>query len=301
MIPGPDSSALARFAARLRPSREFLGYAFFTVATFALALVYTLPHQLIARRVVSEATAEAPLRITFTDVSFTLPLGYHFENVQLVPRENPAQRIDVSEVTVWAPLLSVLTGNLGAVGFSGRLYGGHFAGDASNDAGTVTTAATFEDIDLASLSAQLLPAPGVIGGEVSLAIDLAGDGRTTRSSQGTIELSARDISLEGIVAQGFVVPDLRFAALRARAGLRGNRLEIETFEADGDELRLGAEGSVLIREPVDRSVLNLEVDIDVAADARPGLRVATSLLPPRPTGKPKRWSLRGSLAAPSLR
>lgn len=300
MTPDPSRSFRARLGAIPGPWRGILGYLGFTLAVFVVALLYGLPHDLIARRALGEATSEAPMRVVFDDVSFAFPNGYHFTEVRLSPRDDPQYTVEVPEITVRTPLTGILLGRIDSATFSGRLYGGTFEGTAETSDGKVATTVSLEEVRLAPLTRRFLPPPGAVAGTASLDLALTGDGRSTRSSAGTVELSARNVSLEGIIAQGITVPDLTFSDVQLEAEVQGTRLQLERFTARGDELTLGATGDVLVREPASQSVLNLQLEIDVSAEARPGLRVATSLLPKRKTGQ-KSWALRGSLASPSLR
>ena len=282
------------------PWHAVLGYAAFTFAVFVVCLLYGLPHELIARRAIHEATRELPIRVSFETVSFAFPNGYFLEGVRIADETDPARSVQLDELAVSTPLLGILLGRVDSADFEGTLYGGSFDGSARSSPGAVSTRLNVEGLSLAPLSRRLLPPPGSVAGTASLELEISGDGRRTQTSEGAIALRATNVRLEGIVAQGFTVPDLRFPEVRLDATLDAGRLKVGAFEAAGDELRVGATGDVLLRDPVTRSVLNLQIEIDVDEAARPGLRVATSLLPPRKAGK-KGWALRGSVASPSLR
>ncbi len=300
MTPTATRISLGRLASIVAPWRGVLGYATFTLVLFVLALLYELPHDLIARRAIDEATREIPVRVVFDEVSFSFPNGYRLEGVRVSHRDDPGLGVRIAEITVSTPLLGILLGQIDSAHFSGSLYDGTFAGSTQASDGTVATTLALQDVSLAPLSRRLLPPPGVLGGTASLDLEISGDGRSTKTTEGTIDLRAHDVSLEGVVAQGFTVPDLRFRTLTLDAEIEGARLQIESLQAAGDEVTLAAKGNLLIREPAARSVLNVQFEIDVSPDARPGLRVATALLPPPKAGQ-KGWSLRGSLASPSLR
>ncbi len=289
-----------RFGSVAVPWRAVFGYAAFTLAVFVVCLLYGLPHELIARRAIAEATRGIPIRISFETVSFSFPNGYFLEGVRIADEADPARSVHLDELAVSTPLLGILLGRVDSADFEGTLYGGALDGTARSSPGAVSTRLTIEDVSLAPLSRRFLPPPGSVAGTASLELDLSGDGRRTQTSDGAIELRASNVRLEGIVAQGFTVPDLRFPEVRLDATLDAGRLQVGTFEAAGDELRVRATGDILLRDPATRSVLNLQLEIDVDEGARPGLRVATSLLPPQKAGK-KGWTLRGSVSSPTLR
>lgn len=300
MTPKPNGSTLGRIASALGPWRGILGYAAFTLAVFVVALLYGLPHDLIAERAIAEATRGTNLHVATGDISFSFPNGYHLEAVRVSDRDDPRIGVEIDELDLTTPLLGLLLGQTGA-NFSGRLYQGTIEGQARQTEGTgFSTQIDLRGVALGTVSRRFLPPPGTIGGTGSIRVDLTGDGSTTRSLSGTVKLRARDVALKGLVAQGFTVPDLDFSRVSLDATIEDGRLQVETFDARGTEVSGTATGDVLLRDPAHRSVLNLEFDLDVAKTARPGLRVATSLLPPKKAGT-KGWKLRGSLAAPSLR
>ena len=292
---------MARMAATFRPWRGVLGYGVFTLVAFVVALLYSLPHDLIARRALDEATAGTPVRIAFDRVSLAFPSGYSFRGVRLVAPGPPPTAVEMDDITIRIPLVRLLLGRIDSATFTGRLYGGSFAGSVGETDGRLATSLTLTDVRIAPLSQRLLPPPGQVTGVASLHLELASDGRSTHSAQGDFDLSIRDLELQGLVARGFTVPDLAFATVDLKAGIQAGRVRIDRFQASGEELTIAATGDVLIREPTAQSVLNLQLEIDVAAGERPGLRVATTLLPKRGPGQPKTWSLRGSFASPSLR
>jgi len=301
MTPPASRFWLARRSGLADPWRGVLGYALFTFAVFLVALLYGLPHDMIARRAIDEATSEMPVRLAFDDVSFSFPNGYELRNVRVSQRDQPQVGIDISEITVSTPMLGILLGRIYSVDFVGSLYGGSFRGSSETTDGRIATQVSLEGVELAPLSRRLLPPPAAVDGTVSLDLELAGDGRSMRTAEGSVALRAQNVSLRSIVAQGFTVPDLTFQTVRLDAGIQGTRVQVDDLHASGDEVTLAGKGDVLVREPSEQSVLNVQFDIDVSQTARPGLRVATSLLPPRTEGQGKGWSLRGSLAAPSIR
>lgn len=300
MTPAATRFSVGRLGSIVGPWRGVLGYSLFTLIALVVCLAYVLPHDLIVARVIEEATRDIPVRVVPGQVSFSFPNGYRLEDVRVSHREDPGLGAQISEITVSSPILGVLLGRIDSADFSGTIYDGRFHGDVTTADGRIATNLVLEDVSLAKVSRRFLAPPGAIAGSASLALELTGDGRNPKTNEGTMELRATDVSLEGIVAQGFTVPDLRFTTVDVDAELQGSRLQVESMKATGDEVTLGATGNVLIREPAHRSVLNLQVEIDVSPNARPGLRVATSLLPPKRTGQ-KGWALRGSVAAPSIR
>jgi type II secretion system protein N len=276
-------------------------YGAFTLAVFCIALAYSLPHDLIARRIVGDATAAAPVDVAFREVGLAFPNGYRFRGLTLTGKTLPELRVGIDELTVRAPIGNLLTGARAAA-FAGELLGGEVAGTVAERGAGAAVELHVEDLDLAQASAALLlPPPAQVAGRATIDLDLAGDGRSTRSSRGEVRLDVRGLALTKLVVQGITVPDLAFAEVRGRAKIEGTTLQIQELQAEGPDGDVGISGSIVIREPVEQSVLNLELRAEVAPDAQPAVRMAVGLLPPKPTGQPKRWTVRGTLTRPTVK
>lgn len=301
MKPIATRLSLTRLWIWLGSQREGIGYGLFTLVVFVVTLAYSLPHDLIARRALDEATSEVPVRVRFAEVSFSFPNGYHFRDLRLTSEGPPRFQIEMPELTVSTPLTGLFSGQIDSASFSGTLYGGEIDGTTWTEDGRLAATVHAENLQIAPLYRRFAAAPGTVAGATSFDLEFSGDGRTLRSSQGSLSLTAREVAMSEIALSGIILPDLQFGSLRLEAALDGGQLKLERFEATGDEVTLTSEGTLLVRTPLSRSVLNLEVGIDVSAEARPGLRAAVSFLPKRRTGPANRWSLRGPLSAPSLR
>jgi type II secretion system protein N len=284
--------------------RRAVGYAAFTLAVFLVALLYTLPHDLIARRALERATAGVPLAIAFRGVDFAFPNGYRFDGLAVTANDFPDAHLDLDSMTVRASLPAVLTGRP-AADFSGELFGGELRGSAAESGPGAAIELHVEDLDLSRATTALLPTlvvpPARIAGRADIDLELTGDGRTTRSSAGEIRFAIRNLSLSRLAIQGIILPDLTFTASTGSARLAATRLEGVALHGEGPELELDLSGDVLLREPLEQSVLNLELRIETAANAQPAVRMATGFLPARPAGQPRRWAVRGTLARPTVK
>jgi type II secretion system protein N len=292
---------LGAVAGFVREHAAALGYAAFTTIVFLVALVVSLPHDLIAARALDLATARAPVRIGFRSVALAFPNGYRFTDVRVTPPGGADPLATLAEVTVRVPFGALVTGDVRQAVFSGRAYGGEFRGHARLAGNTVTGALDASGIGLGPALAPFVPPPGRVQGDATLSLQLSGDGRTTQSTEGTVTLAVRDLALEQVSVRGFRVPDIAFPTIDAAAEVFGARLQVREARAAGNDLRFDATGDVLLREPLPQSVLNLRLTIEVPPNAQPALRVATGLLPKRPPGEAPAYTLKGTIGAPVLR
>jgi len=243
----------------------------------------------------------APVRIGFRTIALAFPNGYRLTDVRVTPNGKSEPIATLSEVTVRLPLTALLTADFQRAAFSGRAYDGDFAGQVSVAGGRVAGELEASGVRLETALAPFVPPPGRVEGEASLSLHLAGDGRTTQSSEGEVGLSARDLKLEQVSVRGIRLPDVAFPTVDAAAQIYGSRLQVKDTSATGDDLNFGASGDVLLRDPLQQSVLNLRLTIEVPATAQPALRIATGLLPKRAPGEAPAYTLKGTIGAPVLR
>jgi hypothetical protein len=91
----------------------------------------------------------------------------------------------------------------------------------------------------------------------------------------------RALEMQSVVVRGLALPDLAFPDLIAEAQNRRLPPPAEGAPRDGRRARSRGTGEVLVREPLQSSVLNLRLTIDVSPSAPPPLRMVTALLPKR--------------------
>jgi type II secretion system protein N len=306
MTPQTASGALPRVGRRilswLDEHRAGLASAAVALVVFVVALAWSLPHDLIARRALETATVGGPVGVDFQSVAFAFPNGYRFTGLRLTPQQKPDAVVAIDELTVRAPLLSLLAGDPRKLDLSGRAYGGTLEGHAAlrGSAGGALDLRLGE-IDLGRALAPFLDPPGSVEGRATLDLRLSGDGRTTQSADGDLDLSVTGLAVHQLAARGFPIPDARFAQADLTAQIAGPKVTVKQFAASGDELNLVASGDVTLRDPVVQSLLNLRLGVDVAAQAPPPIRVLTALLPRRAAGEASNYTLGGTIAAPSLR
>lgn len=297
----PTVGRFGRLAAWLQRRAEPLAYAAFTFVVFALALVWTLPHDLIAARALDVATAGAPVKIGFRSVALAFPNGYRFTDLRITPAGASQPVATLAELVVRVPLGGLLTGNLRQAVLGGRAYGGDFTGFVRLAGDKVSGRLDAQGIRLEPALAAVVPPPGRVQGTANLALQLAGDGRTTQSSEGEVTLAVRDLALEQVAVRGFRLPDVAFPTVDASAQVFGARLQVKEVAASGDDLRFDASGDVLLRDPLPMSVLNLRMTVDVPPTAQPALRLVTGLLPKRAPGEAPAYTVKGTIAAPVVR
>ncbi len=281
-------------------ARVIAGYSAFFLAVLAVAFVWALPHERIVERALSELTRDQPVSLSFATARPRPPLGYRLDEVVVASSDDPRRLLELDRVTVSTPLLGALGLTNTMMDIDADVAGGTIDGTLARSDGTSAVHLVLEGIDLARATTALLPPPGRISGQLDLALDIAGDpARPRTGGEGTLVLALHNLSLAGLVARGLRLPDLSFDKIEVSAELHGMRLQVTSLEADGHQLAATLSGDVLLREPLERSLLNLRFDLKPGPTAPPGLSLLLKLLPRR--ADPARpWNLRGTPAAPSL-
>lgn len=297
----PSAGRLGAAVGFVRAHAAAFGYGLFATAVFLIALVWSLPHDLIAARALDLATARAPVRIGFRSVALAFPNGYRFTDLRVTPAGASEPLATLGELTVRVPFTGLVTGNFRQAVFSGRAYGGEFRGHVRLSGGAMAGALDASGVRLEPALAPFVPPPGRVQGEATLSLQLSGDGRTTQSSAGEISVAVRDLALEQVSVRGFRLPDVAFPTVDASAQVFGARLQIKEARAAGADLNFAASGDVLLREPLPQSVLNLRLTIEIPPGAQPALRVVTGLLPKRQPGEAPSYTLKGTVGTPVLR
>lgn len=275
--------------------------AIFALGVFLAALAWTLPHDLIARRVLDTATSSAPVAVDFDDVSWAFPVGWRVKGLRITPAKAPGTTVAFGETTLRTPLSGLLLGRPEGGSFDGRLWEGALSGSVARNGAKAHVDLSLAGADLARALGALVPPPARFAGRANLVLDATGDGRTTASTEGTLRLDARGLEVRELLVRGFPIPDLAFRDVAVSAQMNGARLQVKELRAEGDQLSVEGTGDVVVREPIGQSSLNLKVSIQVPPDAPPALRVATALLPKRPAGEKPVYTLTGTLASPVLR
>lgn len=299
--PAVPRGRLGRIAAVLRARAEFIGYAAFTLLVFLVALVWSLPHDLIAARAIDVATAGAPVGIGFRAVALAFPNGYRFTDLRVTPRGASQPVATLSEVTLRVPFAGLLTGSFRQAVVDGHAYGGDFRGWARLTGNRASGELEAKGIRLEPALAPFVPPPGRVQGTADLSFRIAGDGRTTQSSEGDVTLAVRNLALDQVSVRGFRLPDVAFPTVDASAQVFGARLQVKEIRAAGDDLRFDASGDVLLRDQLPQSVLNLRMTVEIPPNAQPALRLVSGLLPKKNPGEPPVYSVKGTIAAPVVR
>jgi type II secretion system protein N len=124
---------------------------------------------------------------------------------------------------------------------------------------------------------------GQIDGLLSGAVTIESRNADVSNGRAAGKFEIARAALTEAVVNGFGLPNLHFEEIAIEFTLQNNRLEIQDFQADGEELKVTGEGQVVLRQPPGGSVLNLRVSIIPGSNSPDAIRGLLDLIP-RPKG-----------------
>lgn len=280
-----------------------LWYAIFTVVVFLIALVATFPHELVLNRALRGATGRSPFEVETGASRLGWTLAYGIDSLRVRLRDVDGDPLLSAEALSLSPSrLGLLRGHPYPLGFDASLYGGTLHGVVDPRPASFAVNATLEGVDLSRYTGARPWLDGRLRGRLEGAVALDGAGRGPAAATGTVALRVPGLTLEGGKIRGITVPDLHFADVHVNGTVKNARLEIHELVADGQEIGLRGEGNVLVRDPIDASVLSLALTITPAAGAPDGLKLAINMIPGTSAeGGARRVSVIGTLGRPTVR
>jgi len=280
-----------------------LAYGLYTLVLFVLCFVATFPHDLLVQRALRGMTAGTPIRIETGAGRVGWMLDYAVDGVRVRAGDDAAEPILSADSIRLAPsLLGLLRGTPFPLGLGASLYGGTLRGTIDPRPASFRVDATLAGVDLARYKGLTPWIEGAVRGRIDAAVALDGAGRGALAAAGPVTLRIPGLALEGTKIRGITVPDLHFGDVHLTGAVKNGRFEISEFIADGQEIGLRGEGNVLLRNPVESSVLSLELVVTPAAGAPDGLRLAVNMLPGSSgEGGARRIGIVGTLSRPTVR
>lgn len=286
-------------------SRRGLLYGLYTVLVFLLFLLANFPHDVVVQRALRGVNLGS-VRLDLAPARFAWWRGYSFRWVRFSSGGEAVDAppiLEASRVYVRPRLWDVIRGRLGSLSISGDVYRGAVQG--AIDYGPSLARATFQ---LRSVQIGQHPALGGLLDEGELAGGVSGtitvEGR--RGSPGDTQVAGNlelvDGGLLGASVSGLKLPDLHFPGAIVKFAARGNRLEIQELQADGQEIRIAGNGQVNLSDRISESALNLKGTVQPGPAGGDAAAALLAFLPRAKGNRPDSpITVSGTLGQPRLR
>jgi len=163
--------------------------------------------------------------------------------------------------------------------------------------GPVSVKAHAHQVDLATVVKPYVTR-GLLQADVSQRWENRGKEGVAFKGDGSWKAEIKDLVLERIPVGPAAIPSLNFSRVTAMLTCRDAVCDVTDFKGDGPDGTISAQGRVLLRQPVESSML--EVTVTVLAGAGWAQKAVNLPIPPLPPGTPLTFKLGGSVANPKL-
>jgi len=264
--------------------KSFL-YLIYTIVVAVIFLYYLFPSDKVKEYISSNLKIANPdfivaidtIRPVFPPAIRLHAVSFHYADGVL---------LDAERVTI-APKLSSLFRQKTIFSFKGRINGGNFKGNIEKlkDKSVPQT-----KIDVSLTGIQIDDIPGIqnlFDREISGRLD----GNIVYESKGTTETTDVELTLSnGIVkllTPVFALESIAFRSIEADATINKQKLQIKKCIIKGEQMDGNILGSVMLKNPLSTSLINLRGTIELQRSFLAGLRksLPANLLPKRLLGK----------------
>jgi type II secretion system protein N len=269
-----------------------------------ISLVLTFPSSVLLQRVIASIPRDAGVRVRYTNGDCAWLEGCVLHDVVLEGPALAGSAVQLSRLTVDPSLWSLLLrGQPWPFVFSADGYGGTVDGTVRQIIGGINVQLSLRHLALDQLP---FPAPwgqGRVAGKVAVDWEFSGNPADLNSLQGTFTITVTGGDLRAGTVNGFPVPALQMVQASLRVSLTSGRLEITALRLNADGLEAFVHGGIVLRTPIARSGLDLQLTARSTTDSPPpALKTLLALLPAsQTTPGERRASITGSLGAPVVR
>jgi len=277
----------------------YIGY---TTVLFVAFLLLTFPHELLVRRALSSVNTGA-VDVDFKAVNFAWFNGYEITGTSVAALANEGSPyLECSRLWVRPSFGALVRGNPYDLLVSAELYGGKVVGEITLNGDKTAGNLELRELDLGRYrTLTSLLEEGQIAGHLSgqLLFEAPAGNLNAGNASGQFNLDGGNLA--GAKIGGFPIPDLRQRQTTLKFLVRNGHLEVQELQTTGD-LNAQASGQIVLRNPLEESVLNLRATIATSLETPDAIKGAIALIPRAPGAKPDApITVTGTLARPRLR
>ena len=125
--------------------------------------------------------------------------------------------------------------------------------------------------------------------------DSAQGAHAALKGEGTVKVEIKDLVVERIAAGTSSIPSLTFGLVQAALACRDGACDVTELKGDGVDGSFTAEGRMMLRQPLQQSLLDLTVTVIPGAGF--AQKAASLSLPPFQPGTPLTFKLVGPIMA----
>jgi type II secretion system protein N len=284
--------------------KEPLAWAAGALTSLLMFLFLTFPFGTLQARVLSELIGATGWDIRATEWSPALPLAVEWRD--LTWRKPGGASIPMQVMRLNVGVLGLLMGRQTvdvAVQFPGAGQPGTGRATGTVNAsswsfvGPLSLKAHAHQVDLATVLKPFVTR-GLLQADVTQRWENKGKEGIAFKGDGSWKVEVKDLVLERIPVGPAAIPSLNFSRVTAALTCHDAVCDITDFKGDGPDGTITAQGRLLLRQPVEASML--EATVTVLAGAGWAQKAGNLPIPPLPPGTPLTVKLGGPVANPKL-
>ncbi len=261
---------LPNLSARQKTVLKFIAVPVFYFFCLVIFVRLTFPYETLKNRILAEFNAsESEHSLEIDEMSGSGFLGLEAEGVRLFEvrdkskesEESAPHSLAVESASVSLGVFAYLFGNI-SVDFEAEVGGGELSGEFSQNSEEARIHVVGEKIDVSGLTLLSAGIGLPLGGELSGRVDLLLPEGLINRAEGTCEISISGLTAgdgKAKVRDTIALPKIEVGQLVLKAEAKEGRLEVSQLTAQGKDFEMSAEGKIRMRDPFDRSSLNLDV------------------------------------------
>ena len=276
-----------------------LGWGLASLACFIVFLFLTFPYGLLQNRLLTELNRASGWEVRAADWSVGFPAAIEWRDVVLA---GPAiGAIPVEAVRATVGVFQAFLGRL-VLDYAVQLPGVAQVG-AGRATGSLTTAswslrgpvAVKGHLQQMDLAAVLKPyvTRGMVQGDFMHRWDSAQGVDAALKGEGTMKVEIKDLVVERIASSTSSIPSLTFGRIQAALACRDAACDVTEMKGDGVDGSFTAQGRIMLRQPLQQSLLDLTVTVVPGAGF--AQKAASLSLPPFQPGTPLTFKLVGPI------
>jgi len=268
-------------------------------ACFILFLLLTFPYGPLQHRLLTELNRASGLEVRAADWSVGFPVAIEWRDVVLAGPTIGAIPLEAVRTTIG--VFQAFFGQL-VIDYAVQLPGVAQAG-AGRATGSVTTGSWslrgpvavkghLQQMDLVSILKPYV-SRGTVQGDFMHRWDSAQGANAVLKGEGTLKLEIKDLMVERIAAGTPSIPSITFNRLQGAITCHDAACDVTELKGDGADGSVTAQGRIMLRQPLQQSVLDLTVTVIPGAGF--AQKAASLSLPPFQPGNPITFKLVGPI------
>ena len=271
-----------------------------SLACFIVFLFLTFPYGPLQNRLLSELNRSSGWEVRAADWSVGFPVAIEWHDVVLAG-PTTIEAIPLEAVRTAVGVFQAMGGQL-VLDYAVQLPGGAQAGagratgsltsDSWSLRGPVAVKGHLQQMDLAAVLKPYVTR-GMIQGDFMHRWDGAQGDNAALKGEGTVKVEIKDLTVDRIPAGPSSMLSLTFGHIQASLACRDAACDVTELKGDGEDGSFTAQGRMMLRQPLQQSLLDLTVTVVPGAGFAP--KAASLSLPPFQPGTPMTFKLVGPI------